>query len=135
MGKNMPNIIYVPQGSNARFSTITKNTKGVSGLYTDSFTSCSIIVCIAENRVTLSHFDSLTLPKKIKSEVAWLSSGSALVTKLILISRKGIGDPVKNQLLEHFESFEFGGQVEIIEKYIDELHDGVYVSLSLEAEN
>ncbi len=125
----MPNVICVPQGRSARFSSSTCGYN-ISGLYTDGFSSCNIVVCINKNRITLSHFDAQTNFNRIRSEISWVNEGSDSPCTLLIISRCEKGTLLKKHLLERFESFaSVDLRFTIIEKEIDNLHNGIYVSL------
>ena len=53
-------FIYIPQGKSGRLTKNTPASKyfGVSGLFTDNFSSCSYIVGISEKKVCLMHIDA-----------------------------------------------------------------------------
>lgn len=81
----MSKVINVPQGNSARMIKDAPDSE-VSGLYTDGFSSCNIIVGISAKKLILIHVDMLSIldTGKIQKEMRWLSTPS----NVIVIYRK-----------------------------------------------
>ena len=116
-------IIYVPQGYCAKFMDAT-NPYGLNGLYTDSFSSCNIVVCIGKKQISLAHFDFQNSTKTIQQQIELTSDPSC---KVIILYRQS-GDIIKKELLEYLGK-KMPSQI-VISKQMDDQHEGIYVSLN-----
>ncbi|PIQ43619.1 MAG: hypothetical protein COV52_06790 [Gammaproteobacteria bacterium CG11_big_fil_rev_8_21_14_0_20_46_22] len=83
-------VVYVPQGKTARLSRASFE-HGITGLATDGFSNCLIVVFIGENGVSMSHVDThmaLFFSEELRKERQWV--GDRSVCKII---HRGEGFP------------------------------------------
>lgn len=80
---------YVPQGRSGRLHSATKAHK-VTGLYTNNFSSCNIIIGVGKEKITLIHADQAAISNfvQIKQELAWVGSPDEITT-IILFREQG----------------------------------------------
>ena len=57
----MKKILYVPQGFGAKLLRIESKRYGISGLFTDNFSSCNILIVSSKNVLKLMHIDTNVL--------------------------------------------------------------------------
>lgn len=123
--KNGLLIVHVPQGRSARFMRATI-PYGIEGLHTDGFSTCNIIICMGNDKITLTHADLRTNPEIIKEQIMWVGEPN----ETIIIARENI---LLNQLLPHLQKILPGRN--FITKQMDKKHDGIVVTFNSNPEN
>jgi len=112
-------IVYVPTGHCGRLITSVTPIHGITGLYTDNFTSSVIVICLGQERLSITHLDFQNhIPHSIKQQITWTSGTSqsdpssssegkgksrSPSCRLVLYSRKPKGEPLKKILLQYLE--------------------------------
>ncbi len=122
-------IINVPQGYSARLIAKDSASLGIEALYTDGFSSCNIIICLSEKRITLihvdikMHYDVL----KIKKEIEWVDKPN----EFILLARSE--SPIRDNITQLFA--EYFPDRKLQSKIVTDDYDGVSVSFAKNQEN
>ncbi len=122
----MTKTIYVPQGYSARLVRATHGY-GISGLYTDGFSSCNIVAGIGTNKLVLIHADLLTLtkPGRVQQELAWIDDPKEIII-MYRTNSTCAGEKIKQMLMDDFQSIM--PDAKITEKIIEDTCSGIYLS-------
>lgn len=71
-------VLYVPQGRTARLDTAVDSQ--FTGLYTDNFSACNIIVITGKSRMVLAHADRnlASIASCMTADIAWVGEGASM---------------------------------------------------------
>ncbi|KIE04096.1 hypothetical protein NF27_JN00020 [Candidatus Jidaibacter acanthamoeba] len=77
----MTKTVYVPQGNCARFIHDITSKYDIDGLYTDDFSTCSILVCISKDfsRMILAHLDTHVTFDQLKEDIDYVGEFESIV--------------------------------------------------------
>jgi hypothetical protein len=142
---SMSKIIYVPQGCSARFMKATESY-GISGMFTDGFSSCNIVACFGPNKdkLVLMHVDIQTMCsdsqlEQLDEQVKWLGDGAEVIIFYRKKCQEVDGEAVKHDLINFLNSkdicpkvipvaMEDGGiYISFVEQQVSNVHPNIKI--------
>lgn len=91
-------LINVPQGKSGRFIKSLTEFYDIEGCFTDSFSTCNIVVCIGQDKFIVSHVDTYTGLEGVKKEIRWVG----LPNQLMIINREK-GKVLEEKIVDVFK--------------------------------
>jgi len=117
-------VIHVPQGRTARLIKAGL-PGGMIGLYTDSFSSCNIVIFIGLDKISLTHVDNRNIQTNLlNEEEKWVGKNCEM---LIVAREEGV--PLKNVILSGHKN------TKIRVKIVDDEIIGLLASFEVDQSN